>query len=55
MLPEELYGLIWQDVNSKISLLKYARVIMSLSEIIDGDFFNKYIKTGTTSSDDRAY
>ena len=50
LLPEELYDLIWQDVSSKTSSLEYSRVIMSLSEILDGDFFNKYIKAGTIHS-----
>lgn len=46
ILPDELYDLIWQDVAAKINVLEYSRVTVSLSEIIDGDFFNKYIKSG---------
>ena len=50
ILPQELYDVIWKDVEAKISNIHYSRVIMSLSEILDGDFFNKYIKIGTSNS-----
>ena len=45
-MPEELHEIIWRDVQSKITSLQYARVIMPLSALLEGDFFNKYIKTG---------
>ena len=48
-LPQELYDVIWKKVEAKISNVQYSRVIMSLSEILEGDFFNKYIKIGTSS------
>lgn len=41
--------MIWKDVEAKISDIQYSRVIMSLSELLEGEFFNKYIKTGTSS------
>ncbi|CAF9909444.1 hypothetical protein IMSHALPRED_008363 [Imshaugia aleurites] len=46
VLPQELYDVVWKDVEAKISNTQYSRVIMSLSEILEGDFFNKYIKIG---------
>ena len=48
VLPEELYELIWNDIESKISNVQYSRVIMPLSALLEGDFFNSYIKSGTT-------
>ncbi|KAL1634955.1 hypothetical protein SLS56_002038 [Neofusicoccum ribis] len=46
ILPEEIYELIKQELDGAAGTFHYARVIMSLGEIIDGDFFNHYIKTG---------
>ena len=49
ILPQELYSVVWKDVEAKISNIQYSRVIMSLSEILEGSFFNEYIKIGTSS------
>lgn len=49
VLPQELYDVLWDNVEAKIGNIVYSRVIMSLSEILEGEFFNKYIKTGTSS------
>ncbi|KAH0544956.1 hypothetical protein FGG08_000882 [Glutinoglossum americanum] len=46
ILPAELYEIIRQDLEREISTVKYSRVILALSELLDGDFFNQYIKTG---------
>lgn len=46
ILPEALYDLIWGDVAAKIQDLKYERVIMALPELLEGEFFNQYIKSG---------
>lgn len=48
VLPEELYDLIWSEIESKIKNVQYSRVIMPLSALLEGDFFNSYIKSGTT-------
>lgn len=48
VLPEELYNLIWEDVQSSLANVRYSRVIMTLSDLLERDFFNAYIKTGTT-------
>ncbi|KAK5260564.1 hypothetical protein LTR40_003932 [Exophiala xenobiotica] len=45
-LPEELYDIIWRDVDASMGGLDYARVIMKLEDILQGDFFNEYIKRG---------
>lgn len=46
MLPadqaEELKG----KLESEIEVLRYAQVYMKLGELIEGDFFNHYIKSG---------
>ncbi|EEP78635.1 predicted protein [Uncinocarpus reesii 1704] len=46
ILPEEIYQTVWDTVSSKISSCQYAKVFMSLADILEGDFFNKYLKTG---------
>lgn len=46
LLPEELYAIIWKDLSDEISHLQYSRAIMPLSALLDGVFFNSYIKTG---------
>jgi ribonuclease P/MRP protein subunit RPP40 len=45
-LPEELYDIIWLDVDASMGGLDYAKVIMKLEDILQGDFFNEYIKRG---------
>jgi hypothetical protein len=45
-LPEELYDIIWRDVDASTGGLNYAKVIMKLEHILRGDFFNEYIKRG---------
>ena len=46
MLPEELYDVVWQGLDSEVGQIQYSQVIMPLSALLDGDFFNLYIKTG---------
>ncbi|KAJ9497919.1 hypothetical protein H2202_006522 [Exophiala xenobiotica] len=45
-LPEELYDIIWRDVDASTGGFNYAKVIMKLEDILQGDFFNEYIKRG---------
>jgi ribonuclease P/MRP protein subunit RPP40 len=47
ILPDELWRLVEQHINGEAGKLNYSKVHMSLLEIISGDFFNHYIKTGT--------
>ena len=46
MLPEELYHLVWDRIAQQIPKLQYGRVIMSLSDVLSGDFYIEHIKSG---------
>ncbi|KAF2137531.1 uncharacterized protein K452DRAFT_321764 [Aplosporella prunicola CBS 121167] len=46
ILPEEVYEAVKQELGGNAGTFHYAKVTMSLGEIISGDFFNQYIKTG---------
>lgn len=46
ILPDEICALIEQRLNIEDALPRYARVQMSLLDILSGDFFNQYIKIG---------
>lgn len=49
LLSEELYDLIWKDVEARLANVRYSRVIMSLSDLLEAEFFNTYIKIGIFS------
>ncbi|KAE8383673.1 ribonuclease P 40kDa subunit-domain-containing protein [Aspergillus bertholletiae] len=46
ILPEEAYKTVEGSLNTKLPKLRYARVFMSLSSLLEKDFFNTYIKSG---------
>ncbi|GIJ81850.1 hypothetical protein Asppvi_000353 [Aspergillus pseudoviridinutans] len=46
IFPEEVYSSIKDSLEAKVQKLRYARVFMSPSALLEGDFFNTYIKTG---------
>lgn len=46
LISVEIYDKIWPYLESKIAHLEYSRVMMYPSELLDGDFFNEYIKRG---------
>ncbi|KAE8161021.1 ribonuclease P 40kDa subunit-domain-containing protein [Aspergillus tamarii] len=46
ILPEATYKTIESSLDTKLPKLRYARVFMSLSSLLEGDFFNAYIKSG---------
>ncbi|EKG19454.1 Ubiquitin-conjugating enzyme E2 [Macrophomina phaseolina MS6] len=46
ILPDEVYAVIKQELDGSAGTFHYARVNMTLGELIDGEFFNHYIKTG---------
>ncbi|OAL21029.1 hypothetical protein AYO22_08313 [Fonsecaea multimorphosa] len=46
ILPDELYHLVWKKVDASIVPVKYAKVIMRLGDVLDGEFFTTYIKRG---------
>jgi ribonuclease P/MRP protein subunit RPP40 len=49
MLPDELYGLIWGAVESSMPKIRYAKVILKLEQLLQGEFFNEYIKRGMSA------
>lgn len=50
ILPEELYDILWRDIEALTSSLEYAKVIMKLEDVLQGAFFNQYIKQGKLST-----
>ncbi|PVH72941.1 ribonuclease P 40kDa subunit [Cadophora sp. DSE1049] len=46
ILPEELYDIIKKDVVTDLSKPVYSRVILPLGALLEGEFFNEYIKRG---------
>ncbi|KAF2264476.1 hypothetical protein CC78DRAFT_494908 [Lojkania enalia] len=47
ILPEELYEIVRARLESEpVGQLQYAQVNMKLGELLEGDFFNEYIKKG---------
>jgi len=49
ILPAELYDLAREKLESEAAILRYARVYLSLLDIVSGDFFNQYIKAGRSA------
>lgn len=47
LLPEDAATKLQQQLDNGKGTLQYARVYMKPSEVIEGDFFNQYIKAGT--------
>lgn len=45
-MPEEIYSSIKSSLHDRVKNPRYARVFMPLSSLLEGDFFNKYIKIG---------
>ncbi|KAL4791268.1 ribonuclease P 40kDa subunit-domain-containing protein [Aspergillus venezuelensis] len=45
-VPKDIYSSIERSLDSKLQKLRYARLSMNLSSLIEGEFFNKYIKSG---------
>ncbi|PLB42498.1 ribonuclease P protein subunit p40 [Aspergillus candidus] len=46
ILSEEVYSSVQSALESKLQKLRYGRVFMSLSSLLEGEFFNTYIKSG---------
>ncbi|KAL4896683.1 ribonuclease P 40kDa subunit-domain-containing protein [Aspergillus ambiguus] len=46
VVPEEVYNTIQNSLHTKIQNIRYARVFMSLSSLLEEGFFNTYIKSG---------
>jgi ribonuclease P/MRP protein subunit RPP40 len=46
IVPEELYEIIKSDFLTKVEAPVYSRVILPLQALLEGDFFNEFIKRG---------
>ncbi|KAH8697504.1 putative ribonuclease P protein subunit p40 [Talaromyces proteolyticus] len=46
ILPKDVYTAVWDSIRANIEPPKYAQVIMPLTSLLDGEFFNTFIKTG---------
>ncbi len=46
ILPEELYNVIWDKLETDSRKVRYAKVLMKLEDILNGEFFNEHIKKG---------
>jgi len=46
VIPDELYKLIWDRIQPETIKATYAKVIIKLEDVLDGDFFTQYIKRG---------
>ncbi|KAJ9606600.1 hypothetical protein H2200_008608 [Cladophialophora chaetospira] len=46
ILPDDLHQAIWDGIDVDVSKPKYAKVIMKLEDVLQGDFFTEYIKKG---------
>lgn len=46
VLPEAAFLGVENSLNAKLEKHKYARVFMSLSSLLEQEFFNTYIKIG---------
>ena len=49
MLPTDQAEDLKGNLEKNVGMLQYAQVYMKLGELIDGDFFNHYVKSGTRS------
>lgn len=50
LLPKDAHEIFLEKLKGKDEL-RYAKVYMKLSDIVEGDFFSNYVKTGMSSVD----
>ena len=50
VMPAELYATVWDKVETSLKEFQYAKVILKLEHLLQGDFFTEYIKRGMTRS-----
>jgi ribonuclease P/MRP protein subunit RPP40 len=46
VLPEEVYEIVKSDFFTELTKPTYSRVILPLSTLLEGEFFNEYVKKG---------
>lgn len=47
VLPQWIYDIVWDQIKERIGAVRFSRVIMPLSALLEDQFFNSYIKSGT--------
>lgn len=47
ILRQGIYDIVCDQIKEKIGAVRYSRVIMPLSALLEDQFFNSYIKSGT--------
>ena len=47
LLPDELFQVMWDQLPPSLGEARYAKVIMKLADLLDKEFFEHYVKTGT--------
>lgn len=46
IMPTELYQSVYGRIDERAKKSSYAKVVMKLEELLEGEFFNEYIKRG---------
>jgi ribonucleases P/MRP protein subunit RPP40 len=46
ILPEEIYEIMKKEVLDELPKPAYSKVILPLKALLEGEFFNEYIKKG---------
>jgi hypothetical protein len=46
-MPEDCYDRLRTHLEAGLKNIQYSKVIMSLSDLLEAEFFNYYIKSGT--------
>ncbi|EED24274.1 ribonuclease P protein subunit p40, putative [Talaromyces stipitatus ATCC 10500] len=47
ILPKDVYTAIWSSIREKLGRPRYIQVIMPLITLLEGDFFNDFVKPGS--------
>ncbi|QGA17760.1 hypothetical protein EYB26_005436 [Talaromyces marneffei] len=47
ILPEDVYTTTWSSIREKLEKPRYIQVMMPLIALIEGDFFNDFVKPGS--------
>lgn len=53
-MPETAATTLQKLLEANLGTLRYLKVYMKLSDVIDGDFFNQYIKSGRSAEVDNS-
>jgi ribonuclease P/MRP protein subunit RPP40 len=50
IIPEEVFALVQQKLLTERPIPGFKKVVLSLHDILSGDFFTEYIKKGETQT-----